>query len=79
MQWTSRFRQTERVPFARAELENERQIHSPSAAPATAIEDFLNVHSFPTYKLFDREGNLIDVNVDPRDLDALAGLLEMMK
>lgn len=58
---------------------NERQIHSPSAAPATAIEDFLNVHAFPTYKLFDREGNLIDVNVDPRDLDALAGLLEMMK
>ena len=44
-----------------------------------AIERHLNVHSFPTYKLFDREGRLLDINVDPRDLEELARLLEQMK
>ena len=44
-----------------------------------AIEHHLNVHSFPTYKLFDREGNLLDLKVDARDLEGLASLLERMK
>ena len=44
-----------------------------------AIERHLDVHSFPTYKLFDREGRLLDVKVDPRDLEVLARLLEQMK
>ena len=44
-----------------------------------AIENFLGVHSFPTYKLIDRNGNILDVNADPRDLNALARLLEQMK
>ena len=44
-----------------------------------AIEHHLNVHGFPTYKLFDRDGNLLDLQVDARDLEALAGLLEKMK
>ena len=44
-----------------------------------AIERHLNVHSWPTYKLFDRNGNLLDLNVDPRDLENLAMLLERMK
>ncbi len=44
-----------------------------------AIERHLDVHSWPTYKLFDRNGNLLDLQVDPRDLDALARLLEQMK
>jgi hypothetical protein len=37
-----------------------------------AIERHLNVHSWPTYKLFDRNGNLLDLQVDPRDLENLA-------
>ena len=41
-----------------------------------AIEHFLNVHAWPTYKLFDRNGNLLDVNADPHDLEGLARLLE---
>ena len=44
-----------------------------------AIENFLDVHSFPTYKLIDRNGNILDVNADPRNLNALASLLEQMK
>ena len=43
-----------------------------------AIERFLNVKAWPTYKLFDREGRLLDLNVDPRRLDDLARLLERM-
>ena len=45
----------------------------------SAIEHYLNVHSWPTYKLFDRNGNLLDLKVDARDLEGLAGLLEKMK
>ena len=44
-----------------------------------AIERHLNVHSWPTYKLFDRNGNLLDLQVDPRDIENLARLLEGMK
>ena len=44
-----------------------------------AIERHLNVHAWPTYKLFDRDGNLLDLEVNPRDLENLARLLEKMK
>jgi len=43
-----------------------------------AIEHFIGVKAFPTYKLIDRDGNVLDVNADPRDLEALARLLEKM-
>ena len=45
----------------------------------SAVEHFLQVHSWPTYKLIDRDGKALDVNADPRNLDALARLLEQMK
>jgi len=45
----------------------------------TAIERHLQVHSWPTYKLFDRNGNLLDLKVDGRDLDNLSELLEKLK
>ena len=44
-----------------------------------AIEHFLNVTGFPTYKLIDRDGTILDVNADPRHLDGLARLLDQMK
>lgn len=44
----------------------------------TAIEHYLGVNSFPTYKLIDRDGNILDVNADPRDLNALENLLKTM-
>ena len=45
----------------------------------SAVEHFLQVHAFPTYKLIDRDGKVLDVNADPRDLERLAKLLEQMK
>ena len=45
----------------------------------SAIERHLNVHSWPTYKLFNRDGHLLDIEVDARNLDELARLLEQMK
>lgn len=44
-----------------------------------AIEHFLGVNSYPTYKLIDRNGNILDVNADPRDLNALENLLKVME
>ena len=45
----------------------------------SAVEHFLQVHSWPTYKLIDRDGKVLDVNADPRDLEGLAKLLENLK
>ena len=45
----------------------------------SAIERFLGVNSFPTYKLIDRNGQVLDVNADPRNLDALSRVLEQLK
>ena len=44
-----------------------------------AIEHYLGVHSWPTYKLFDRNGNLLGLKVNARDLEGLARLLEQMR
>jgi thiol-disulfide isomerase/thioredoxin len=44
-----------------------------------AIERHLDVHSFPTYKLFNRNGDLLDLKIDARDLEELARLLEQLK
>ena len=48
------------------------------SAQQNAVENYLQVHSFPTYKLFDQQGNLLDVNADSRDINALKGLLDRM-
>ena len=45
----------------------------------SAVENFLNVQAFPTYRLIDRNGQVLDVNADPRDLEGLARMLEQMK
>ena len=44
----------------------------------SAVEHFLNVQFFPTYRLIDRDGKVLDVNADPRDLEGLARMLEKM-
>ena len=44
-----------------------------------AIERHLDVHAWPTYKLFNRNGNLFDLDVDARNLDELTRLLDRMK
>ena len=48
------------------------------AEQQSAIERFLGVNSYPTYKLIDRDGNVLGVNADPRDLNALEFLLKVM-
>ena len=45
----------------------------------SAVENFLKVNQYPTYRLIDRNGNLLDVNADPRDLDAFESLLKMIQ
>ena len=44
-----------------------------------AIERHLNVHAWPTYKLFNRDGELLDLKVSAFDLEGLASLLDQMK
>ena len=48
-------------------------------AQQSAVEHFLKVSSFPTYKLIDAFGNILPVNADPRNLDALVRVIEMIK
>lgn len=45
----------------------------------SAVENFLKVNQYPTYRLIDSNGNLLDVNADPRNLDALENLIKALK
>ena len=44
-----------------------------------AIERFIGIHGYPTFKLIDRDGNLLDLKVDARDIDSLIRLLDKIK
>ena len=44
----------------------------------SAVENFLKVNGYPTYRLIDSNGNLLDVNADPRNLDALENLIKAL-
>ncbi len=44
-----------------------------------AVENFLKVNAYPTYRLIDAEGHILDVNADPRDLDALERVIKQLK
>lgn len=44
-----------------------------------AVEQYLNVRAFPTYKLIDRDGTILDADADPRNPEKLANLLERLK
>ena len=45
----------------------------------SAIERYLKVNSFPTYKLVDPQGNVLDMKVDARNLKALEEVIKMLK
>ena len=47
-------------------------------AQQKAVENYLNIHSWPTFKLFDQQGRLLDVNANPFDLNGLEGLIKRL-
>ena len=49
-----------------------------SESEAKAVLDYLNVHSFPSYRLFDKNGNLVDKPVDARRLDQLEQVIQAL-
>lgn len=62
------------------DVTGENVVHYNLPVPQqTAIEKYLKVNKFPSYFLFDKEGNLVPVNADPRDLDAFAQMMKRMK
>ena len=42
------------------------------------LEKYLKVHSYPTFRLVDKEGNLVEEKVDARNLDGLEKLLRKL-
>lgn len=48
------------------------------SAQQSAIERYLQVTAFPTYKIVDQQGNILDIKVDARNLDSLEDLLKMI-
>lgn len=44
----------------------------------SAVEAFLKVNSFPSYRLFDRNGTLLQVNANPRELEQLKSLIDRL-
>ena len=44
----------------------------------SAVEHFLGISTFPTYKLIDRSGTILEVNANPRNLETLIRLLEQL-
>ena len=43
-----------------------------------AIERYLKIFAFPTYKVIDPEGRVLDVKVDPRNLDSVENLFQQL-
>ncbi|WP_081778311.1 TlpA family protein disulfide reductase [Xylanibacter brevis] len=64
----------------------EYQVYGPNVAhynlpdeQQKAIESYLNVHTWPTYKLFNQNGELLDADIDPIDLDELEQQIYRMR
>ena len=45
-------------------------------AQQNAIENYLKVNSYPSYRLLDRNGNLLDIKVDARNLTGLEQIIK---
>lgn len=58
--------------------ENVGHVNLPAEQQA-AVEQFLKVNSYPSYFLIDREGHLLNINADPRNLDAFEQLVKGME
>lgn len=49
------------------------------AGQQQAVENFLGVTGYPTYKLINRKGQILSANADPRDLSGLVELIKKIK
>lgn len=49
------------------------------AEQQSAIEEYIGVTGFPTYKLIDRDGTILDEKVDARDLENLERILKKLQ
>ena len=58
--------------------ENVGHVNLPAEQQA-AVERFLKVNSYPSYFLINREGHLLNINADPRNLDAFEQLVKGME
>ena len=58
--------------------ENIVHYNLPSEQQA-AVENYLRVASYPTYRLISPDGSLLDVNADPRDLDIFEKMIKNIK
>lgn len=58
--------------------ENVGHVNLPAEQQA-AVEQFLKVNSYPSYFLINREGHLLNINADPRNLDAFEQLVKGME
>lgn len=61
------------------DVQGENVVHyNLPAEQQQAVENFLKVNSYPSYRLIDAEGHIIDVNADPRNLDALERVIKQV-
>ncbi|MBQ1677264.1 MAG: TlpA family protein disulfide reductase, partial [Bacteroidaceae bacterium] len=45
----------------------------------SAVEKFLKIEGYPSYRIIDTEGNIIDFDVDARDFEATKRILDKLK
>ena len=44
-----------------------------------AIQNFMNIYQYPTYKLVDKQGNILDVDANPLELDSMVEFLKKLE
>lgn len=61
------------------DLTGENCVHYNLPKPQqSAIENFLGVNSYPTYRLIDPEGRVLDLNIDARSLSTMTNLMQRL-
>ena len=45
----------------------------------SAVENFLKIHKFPSFRIIDTDGNIIDLDVDARDFEATKQIFDKLK
>ena len=53
--------------------------HTLTTKEQNALENYLGIHSWPFYRLIDRNGNLIDVEHHPYETEKVKKILDKLK